>query len=186
MTEKNHLETATLANGCFWCTETIFKRLKGVVSIAPGYAGGTVENPSWELVCTGRTGHAESIQIEFDPNIISFAKILDIFWHTHNPTTLNRQNYDVGAEYRSVIFYCNDMQKKLAEDSKKELELSEMYKSPIVTEIVPYSNFYKAEDYHQDFYEKNSYSPYCNIVIDPKLSKLLKEDSSDVKNEYKK
>jgi len=136
-----NLETATFAGGCFWCTEAIFKRLKGVTSVTPGYTGGQKENPSYEQVSSGTTGHAEAIQIEFDPNIISYEKLLDIFWHTHNPTTLNQQGADVGTQYRSVIFYHNEKQKELAENSKNEMEKSGTYKNPIVTEIYPFTTF---------------------------------------------
>jgi peptide-methionine (S)-S-oxide reductase len=134
-------QIATFANGCFWCTEAIFKRLKGVKSVLPGYSGGVVENPSYDEVCTGKTGHAESIQIEFDPTVISYEKILDIFWHTHDPTTLNRQGNDVGTQYRSAIFYHDQKQKEIAETSKRDLEKTGVYKNPIVTEITPFKNF---------------------------------------------
>jgi peptide-methionine (S)-S-oxide reductase len=178
-------ETATLANGCFWCTEAIFKRLKGIKSILPGYAGGTAKNPSYDQVCTGKTGHAESIQIEFDSKVIPFEKILDIFWHTHDPTTLNRQGNDIGTQYRSAIFYHDEKQKEIAEKSKKELEKEGVYKGPIVTEITPFRNFYVAEDYHRNYYEKHQDAPYCNFVIDPKIYKLLQQYQNDVKEVYK-
>lgn len=181
----NNAETATLANGCFWCTEAIFKRLKGVLSVIPGYSGGERENPSYEQVSTGATGHAEAIQITFDPSIISFDKILEIFWHTHNPTTLNQQGNDVGTQYRSAIFYHDEKQKEIAEKSKESFATSGTYKDPIVTEIVPFKAFYEAENYHKDYYEHNKNKPYCTFVISPKVSKLLKEFSSDVKEEYK-
>ena len=182
---NNEMEIATLANGCFWCTEAIFKKLKGVKSILPGYAGGTVKNPSYNQVCTGSTGHAESIQIKFDPTVISFEKILDIFWHTHDPTTLNRQGNDIGTQYRSAIFYHNEKQKEIAEKSKKDLEEEHVYKDAIVTEISPFKNFYVAEDYHKDYYENHKDNPYCNFVIDPKLNKLLQKYRNEVKEEYK-
>ena len=153
------METATLGGGCFWCTEAIFKRLKGLTSVFSGYAG----DP-----------HAESIQIEFDPSIISFEKILEVFWATHNPTTLNKQGADVGTQYRSVIFYHSEKQKKIAEKSKQP---------SFVTQIVPFDKFYKAEEYHQNFYEKNKSSPYCQIVINPKIQKLLEEFKNDKKDE---
>ena len=181
---NNKTEITTLANGCFWCTEAIFKRLTGVKSVLPGYAGGTVKNPSYDEVCTGITGHAESTQIEFDPKAISFEKILDIFWHTHNPTTLNRQCNDVGTQYRSVIFYHDEKQKEIAEKSKKELEKEGVYKDSIVTEITPFKNFYVAEDYHKNYYEKHQDAPYCNFVIEPKIHKLLQQYGNDVKEEY--
>ena len=177
-------ETATLANGCFWCSEAIFKRLKGVKSVTPGYAGGTIKNPSYDQVCNGTTGHAESIQIVFDPSVIDFDKILNIFWHTHNPTTLNRQGNDVGTQYRSAVFYHNEKQKEIAEKSKKDLEQERIYKDSIVTEITPFKNFYTAENYHKDYYDKNKQAAYCNFVIDPKIHKLLKEYENDIKTEY--
>lgn len=183
--QYKHMETAIFGGGCFWCTEAIFRRLKGILSVTSGYAGGIMENPTYDDLHYKNTGHAECIKIVFDPTIISYQKLLDVFWHTHDPTQRNRQNYDVGTEYRSIIFYMNNTQKELAEKSKHDLEQSKAYKSPIVTEIVPYTNFFKAEEIHQNFYEKNSYSPYCSIVIDPKLTKLLKNYGSDVKDEYK-
>src|SRR5215469_9189475 len=150
---SNTTQIATLANGCFWCSEAIFKRLKGVKSVLPGYSGGIVKSPSYEQICTGRTGHAESIQIEFDPKIIPYEKILDIFWHTHDPTTLNRQGNDIGTQYRSAIFYHDQRKKGIAEKSKSDLERVGVYKNPIVTEITPFKNFYVAEDYHKNYYE---------------------------------
>ncbi len=177
-------ETATLANGCFWCSEAIFKRLKGVKSVTPGYAGGTIKNPSYDQVCNGTTGHAESIQIVFDPSVIDFDKIINIFWHTHNPTTLNRQGNDVGTQYRSAIFHHNEKQREIAEKSKKDLEKERIYKDSIVTEITPFKNFYTAENYHKDYYDKNKQATYCNFVIDPKIHKLLKEYENDIKAEY--
>jgi len=181
---NDNTETATLANGCFWCSEAIFKRLKGVESVLPGYAGGTVKNPSYDEVCMENTGHAESIQVKFDPKIISFEKILNVFWHTHNPTTLNRQGNDIGTQYRSAIFFHDDKQKEIAEKSKKDLEQSGLYKDRIVTEITPFKNFYIAEDYHKDYYDKHQEAPYCNFVIDPKIHKLLQQYKNDVKEEY--
>lgn len=177
-------EIATLAGGCFWCTEAIFKRLKGIILVSPGYAGGTVANPTYDEICTGKTGHAEAIQIEFDPSQISFSKILDIFWHTHNPTTMNRQGGDVGPQYRSVIFYHDETQRSVAEKSKADLEKEGLYDDPIVTEIVPFTNFYVAENYHQNYYERNKNQAYCNFVIDPKIHKLLELYRKDVKEEY--
>jgi len=182
---NNNTETATLANGCFWCSEAIFKRLKGVESVLPGYAGGTVKNPSYDEVCMENTGHAESIQVKFDPRIISFEKILNIFWHTHNPTTLNRQGNDIGTQYRSAIFFHDEKQKAIAEKSKKDLEQAGLYKDPIVTEITPFKNFYIAEDYHKNYYDKHQEVPYCNFVIDPKIHKLLQQYRNDMKEEYK-
>jgi peptide-methionine (S)-S-oxide reductase len=178
-------ETATFANGCFWCTEAVFKRLKGVKSVLPGYAGGTVKDPSYDQVCAGNTGHAESIQIKFDPKVIPFEKILDIFWHTHDPTTLNRQGNDIGTQYRSAIFFHNEKQKEIAEKSKKDLENKGVYENSIVTEITPVKDFYAAEDYHKDYYDNHQDAPYCNYVIDPKIHKLLQRYGSDVIEKYK-
>lgn len=176
---------ATLAGGCFWCTEAIFKRLKGIKTVNPGYTGGNFENPSYEEVSTGNTGHTEAIQIEFDPSIIPYEKLLDIFWHTHNPTTLNRQGNDVGSQYRSVIFYHDFAQKKIAEKSKIDFEKQGVYQNPIVTEIVPFKNFYEAEDYHKNYYDKSKNKSYCDFVITPKIQKLLKKYNNSVKEEYK-
>jgi peptide-methionine (S)-S-oxide reductase len=179
----SQFETATLAGGCFWCTEAVFDRLKGVTSVVPGYAASQVENPSYEEVCTGRTGAAEAIQITYDPSVISYEKLLEIFWHVHDPTTLNRQGNDVGTQYRSAIFYHNDEQKRSALASKEALDRSGTYKKPAVTEIVPFTNFYPAEDYHKDYYDRNRYQPYCMLVINPKVQKLLKEYRKEVKDE---
>jgi len=180
-----NMATATLAGGCFWCTETIFKRLKGVTSVMPGYAGGEKPNPSYDEVCSGTTGHAEAIQITFDPSVISYHKILDVFWHLHDPTTLNQQGNDIGTQYRSAIFYHSAKQKEIAEESKEELEKSEAFNRPIVTQIVPFTNFYKAENYHLNYYDKNKSASYCQIVIDPKIQKLMSNYKEDVKEEYK-
>lgn len=169
------METATLAGGCFWCTEAIFKRLKGIRSVISGYAGGELDNPTYEEVSAGSTNHAEAIQIKFNPKIISFEKILAVFWHLIDPTTLNKQGADVGTQYRSVIFYHNQEQKRVAEESKRKVEQSGMYKDPIVTKIEPFANFYKAEEYHQNYYERNSYQPYCQLIINPKIDKLIRE-----------
>jgi peptide-methionine (S)-S-oxide reductase len=177
-------ETATLASGCFWCSEAVFKRLKGVKSIVSGYSGGYVDNPSYNQVCSGETGHAEAVQIEFDPKTIPFDKILDVFWHTHDPTTLNRQGNDVGTQYRSAIFYHSQTQKEIAEGSKRRLEEERAYKNPIVTEISPFRNFYPAEDYHKDYYDNNQDAPYCSYVIDPKVQKLISKYKDAVKKEY--
>ena len=167
-------ELAILAGGCFWCTEAVFKRLKGVLKVTPGYAGGEVENPSYEQVSSGSTGHAEAIEIEFNPKEISFDQLLEVFWQLHDPTTMNRQGNDVGTQYRSAIFFRNEAQKKVAEQSKQKIGASGMYKDPIVTEIRPFTNFYVAENYHQDFYDRNRDYPYCNVIIDPKIKKLYK------------
>lgn len=185
MSSNDRIETATVANGCFWCSEAIFSRIKGIKSVLPGYAGGVIENPTYEEVCSGSTGHAESIQIEFDPGVISFEKVLDIFWLTHDPTTLNRQGNDIGTQYRSSIFYHDEKQRKLAEKSKKEIEKIGIYKDPIVTEIVPFKNFYVAEDYHKNYYDTHLDAPYCNYVIDPKIHKLFQKYEELIKTEYK-
>ena len=178
-------ETATIAGGCFWCTEAIFKRLKGVKSVLPGYAGGTLEHPTYAQVCSGNTGHTEVIQIEFNPVLISFEKILDVFWHTHDPTTLNRQGNDVGTQYRSAIFYHNQKQKEQAKNSKNRIEKEKDFKDKIVTEIVPFTNFYFAEDYHKNYFDRNSQEAYCNFIITPKIYKLLLKYGESVKEEYK-
>lgn len=178
-------EIATLAGGCFWCTEAIFKRVKGVIKVTSGFSGGQTENPTWQQTATGLTGHAECIQIEFDPSIVSFDKILDIFWNTHDPTTLNQQGYDIGPEYRSAIFYHSPEQKQIAETSKEKYEQSKIFDKPIVTEITQFTNFYPAEEYHKNFYESGYRPDYCRIVIDPKIHKLLTKFNNEVKDEYK-
>ncbi|GAM09072.1 peptide methionine sulfoxide reductase MsrA [Geobacter sp. OR-1] len=167
-------ETATLAAGCFWCVEAVFSRLKGVEKAVSGYTGGTVSNPTYQEVCNGTTGHAEAVQITFDPGIISFAELLEIFWQIHDPTTLNRQGADSGSQYRSAIFYHDNSQKETAERSLRAVSAAGLWPDPVVTEIVPLTTFYPAESYHQDYYRLNPYQPYCRIVIDPKISKLGK------------
>lgn len=179
------METATLAGGCFWCTEAIFKRLKGVGSVEPGYTGGHQENPTYQDVCSGTTGHAEAIQIEFDPKETSFEKLLEIFFALHNPTTLNRQRASIGSQYRSAIFYHNKIQKSIAEKVKLQLEESSHFSGKIVTEIVPYVKFYKAENYHQNYYDTNRNKLYCRIFIDPKIKKLFKIFKDNLKPEAK-
>jgi peptide-methionine (S)-S-oxide reductase len=176
-------ETATLGAGCFWCVEAVFQNLKGVDQVVSGYAGGTFAYPTYEQVCRGTTGHVEVVHITFDPETISFAEILDVFWRTHDPTTLNRQGHDVGTQYRSVIFYHDEEQKTAAEKSKNEAEASGVWSAPIVTEIVPFTNFYKAGDNHQNYYRTNPDQPYCQVVIDPKISKLRKEFQAKLKDE---
>jgi len=173
-------ETATLAGGCFWCLEAVFKRLRGVISVNSGYSGGT-DAPNYESVSLGNTGHAESIQIAFDSHIISYSTLLDVFWKLHDPTTLNRQGADIGTQYRSAIFYHNSQQKKIAEYSKKELGQKGIYRDPIITQIAQFKNFFSAEEHHQDYYNKNAENSYCRIVIDPKITKLYKEFDSIVK-----
>jgi peptide-methionine (S)-S-oxide reductase len=165
-------ETATFGTGCFWCTEAIFQELKGVLKVTSGYSGGTVKNPSYEDVCTGTTGHAECLQVVYDPAVISYDELLEVFWESHDPTSLNRQGNDVGTQYRSVIFYHNAEQKKKAEEYKAKLDKSGAYDKPIVTEISPYAAFYAAEDYHQDYYRLHGSQPYCTFVIRPKVEKF--------------
>ncbi len=181
MDKKNNIEIATFGTGCFWCTETIFEKLKGVESAVSGYSGGTKENPTYKEVCTGETGHAEVIQITFNPSVISFKELLEVFWKTHDPTTLNRQGEDVGTQYRSAIFYHNEEQKKLAVEYKSKLETAKVYKNPIVTEITKFSKFFPAENYHQDYYEQNKTQPYCSFVITPKVEKFKKVFESKLK-----
>lgn len=178
------VETATLANGCFWCTEAVFQRLRGVESVESGYSGGQVENPTYDEVCDGTSGHAESLQIVFDPQVISFEKLLEIFFATHDPTTKNRQGNDVGPQYRSAIFYHSEEQKKEALGKIKELDKSGKFQNSIVTEVVPFTKFYPAENYHQDFYNKNREYGYCRVIIDPKIKKLLREYRKEVREEY--
>jgi len=182
---EQQFETVTLGAGCFWCVEAVFQRLEGVISVESGYSGGTVANPTYEQVCTGQTGHAEVAQVTFNPKIISFKEILDVFWKTHDPTTLNRQGNDHGTQYRSAVFYHTEEQKKIAEEYKKELEAAKVWDDPIVTEITKFDTFYKAENYHQNYYNNNGYQPYCMIVINPKLNKFRKEFSSKLKKEAK-
>jgi len=165
-------EKATLASGCFWCTEAVFENLKGVKSVKSGYIGGTVENPTYKQVCSGDTGHAEAVEIAFDPDIVSFAELLELFWQMHDPTTLNRQGADVGTQYRSGIFYHSEEQKTVAEASRKALDESGKLGRRVVTEVTPASTFYEAEDYHQDYFRNNPGAGYCQIVIRPKLKKL--------------
>jgi len=167
-------DTATFGTGCFWCTEAIFQELDGVLKATSGYSGGNVENPTYKEVCEGTTGHAEVIQVVYDPSKITYDDLLKAFWQSHDPTTLNRQGNDVGPQYRSVIFYHNDEQKEKAEKYKAELDKSKAFDNPIVTEISPYSKFYVAENYHQDYYNNNGSQPYCYYVIKPKLEKFNK------------
>lgn len=166
-------ERATLGAGCFWCIEAVFQRIEGVKSVISGYSGGNVENPTYEEVCSGKTGHAEVVQITFDPKVISYGEILNVFWKAHDPTSLNRQGPDEGTQYRSIILYHDKEQKRIAEKSKAEV--SKNFDKPIVTEIRPLTEFYKAEDYHQDYYNRNRNAPYCRLVIHPKLKKLKLE-----------
>lgn len=168
-------DTATFGTGCFWCTEAIFDELNGVLSVASGYSGGKMANPTYKQVCTGETGHAECVQVVYEPNKITYDELLEVFFQVHDPTSLNRQGADVGTQYRSVIFYHNDEQREKAEYYKKELDKSGAYNKPIVTEIAPYKEFYTAEDYHQEYYANNqNTNPYCSVVIRPKLEKFHK------------
>jgi len=173
-TQSNQLEVATFGAGCFWCVEAIFKHLEGVESVVSGYSGGDVNNPTYEEVCSGSTGHAEACQLTYDPSKITYTELLEVFWQLHDPTTLNRQGEDVGTQYRSVIFYHNAQQKKLAEKHKKELDESGAWHNPIVTAINPYKNFYRAEEYHQEYYKLNADNPYSTFVILPKMEKFKK------------
>lgn len=176
------VEVTTLGGGCFWCVEAVYLELQGVQSAVSGYAGGQVDNPTYYQVCNGNTGHAEVVQITFDPRVITFDDILYVFWRTHDPTTLNRQGHDVGTQYRSVIFYHNAAQQALAEQSKRETDASKVWPNPIVTEISPMATFYPAEDYHQNYYRANPYQPYCRAIIDPKITKLRKEFRAKLKD----
>jgi peptide-methionine (S)-S-oxide reductase len=167
-------EKATLAGGCFWCTEAVFLGLKGVESVTPGYSGGHIKNPAYREVTTGRTGHAESIQIIFDPEVVTFTEILEVFFMTHDPTTLNRQGADVGTHYRSAIFYHTEAQKEISEEVIRLFEKEKVYNDPIVTEVTAFTNFYEAEDYHKNYFARNSGEPYCQYVVAPKVAKFKK------------
>jgi len=167
-------DTATFATGCFWCTEAIFQELKGVLKVTSGYSGGTVKNPSYEEVCSGITGHAECLNIIYDPKQISYDELLEVFWESHDPTSLNRQGNDVGTQYRSAVFYHDAAQKEKAEQYKAKLDKSGAYDKPIVTEITAFNNFYPAENYHQDYYRLHGSQPYCTFVIRPKVEKFEK------------
>jgi peptide-methionine (S)-S-oxide reductase len=169
------MEQATFAGGCFWCLEAIFLKLKGVEKVVSGYSGGKRENPTYEQVCSGATGHAEVVQIDFDPKVINFEQLLDVFFHIHNPTTLNKQGYDTGTQYRSAVFYHNQDQKQLTEEYIKKLELSKVWDDPIVTEVIPLEEFYAAEDYHQNYFENNPQNQYCQLVINPKVEKFYQK-----------
>jgi peptide-methionine (S)-S-oxide reductase len=172
-TSTNTLETATLGGGCFWCTEAVYQMLPGVKSVTSGYAGGTKENPTYKEVCAGNTGHAEVVQVKYDPAVLSYEKLLQAFWDVHDPTTLNRQGPDSGTQYRSIILYTSEPQKAAAEKSKAEAQ--KHFRQPIVTEIVPLKKFYPAEDYHQDYYRDNPNQPYCRMIIRPKVEKFEKK-----------
>jgi len=180
-TMNEELEVATLGSGCFWCTEAFFLKLNGVESVVSGYSGGKVKNPAYREVCTGMTGHAEVIQVKFNPKVISFEEILEVFWNTHDPTTLNKQGADEGTQYRSAVFYHSEEQKKVADQYKGQLDKSGVYKNLIVTEITPFSVFYPAEDYHQNYYALNPNQGYCQYVIRPKVEKFNKQYASKFK-----
>jgi methionine-S-sulfoxide reductase len=172
---ESKLEQVTFGSGCFWCTEAVFGQLKGVESVVSGYSGGRLENPTYEQVSSGMTGHAEVIQVTYDPAEVSFTDLLRVFWQTHDPTTLNRQGHDVGTQYRSAIFYHTDSQRKLAEEYKRQLDAAGTFAAPIVTEITPFQKFYPGEKYHQDYFEQNPGERYCEYVIRPKVEKFRKE-----------
>ncbi|MBI3737508.1 MAG: peptide-methionine (S)-S-oxide reductase MsrA [Chloroflexi bacterium] len=172
---NTNLQTATLAGGCFWCLEAVFDEVKGVHSVVSGYSGGHVANPSYREVCTGATGHAEVVEVTFDPQVVSYKDILNVFFAIHDPTTLNRQGADVGTQYRSAIFYHNDEQKQVAENLIKELNDQHIWDHPIMTEVSKINGFYHAEDYHQEYFAKNPYQPYCQAVVAPKVAKFRKQ-----------
>ena len=174
MNDRN-TEKATFGSGCFWCTEAVFQQLRGVESVVSGYSGGDLINPTYEQVCSGRTGHAEVVQITFDPSVLAYDELLKVFWQTHDPTTPNRQGHDVGTQYRSAIFYHNDDQRRTAEAYKAQLDASGTFAIPIVTEITPFKNFYPAENYHQNYFNLNPAQSYCAAVIRPKVEKFKKE-----------
>ena len=176
------LSLITLGAGCFWCTEAVFQRLEGVEQVVSGYSGGFVENPTYREICSATTGHAEVIQVYFDPKKISLELILEVFWATHDPTTLNRQGADVGPQYRSAIFFHNEEQRRIASDLKAKLNQEQVFDNPIVTEVTAFTNFYKAENYHQDYYNQNGYQPYCQFVVKPKVDKLKKFFSDHLKS----
>lgn len=184
MNDSNtRLDTATFGAGCFWCVEAVFQDLEGVKSVASGYSGGKIKNPTYREVCSGLTGHAEVIQIAYNPDKISFDELLEVFWQTHDPTTLNQQGADRGTQYRSVVFYHNEEQKLLAEKYKKALNDSQAFANPVVTEISPFTEFYKAEDYHQNYFNENGEEPYCRMVIKPKVDKFKKVFKDKLKKE---
>jgi len=171
---NTNLQTATLAGGCFWCLEAVYDEIKGVQGVESGYAGGHMDNPTYRAVCNGDTGHAEVIQVHFDPNVVSYRDLLNVFFAIHDPTTLNRQGADVGTQYRSAIFYHDDEQKKIAEELIKDLNAQKIWDRPIVTEVTKLDQFYMAEDYHQEYFARNPYQPYCMAVVSPKVSKFRK------------
>jgi len=180
------IEKATLAGGCFWCLEAIYKKVKGVKEVIPGYSGGQTVSPTYEQVCSDTTGHAEAIQITFEPDVISYAEILKIFWQIHNPTTLNRQGHDIGSQYRSAIFYHNEEQMKIAEKSKKDLQDGHIWLDPIVTEIIPVDEFYPAEEYHKNYFRNHPESGYCQLVVRPKVEKFKKTFQNYFKEDHER
>lgn len=182
---KQKIEIAVFGGGCFWCTEAVFDELRGVISVMPGYAGGSLKNPTYEQVCGGQTGHAEAIRIEFAPSVIAYRDLLKVFFATHDPTTLNRQGSDVGTQYRSIVLYASREQKKEAEGFIRELNDSSAFDKPVVTEVKPLGEFYEAEDYHRQYYASNSYQPYCQSTISPKLQKLHKRFTELLKSHAK-
>jgi len=169
-------EIVVLGGGCFWCIEAIFKRVRGVVRVEPGYAGGHTQNPSYDQVCSGSTGHAEVVQIEFDPMVVTYPQLLEVFWQVHDPTTLNRQGNDIGAQYRSIILYANEEQKNQAQESIKRINSTLLSHQQVVTEVQPLENFYPAEEYHHNYFEKNPSQPYCRAVISPKVQHFLQSN----------
>ncbi|RMH32830.1 MAG: peptide-methionine (S)-S-oxide reductase [Nitrospirae bacterium] len=181
MERWSSLETATLAGGCFWCLEAVFQHMQGVRSVTSGYMGGYTPNPTYEAVCTGTTGHAEVVQIVFDPSVVSYRDLLDVFFAVHDPTTLNRQGHDIGSQYRSAIFYHSPEQKRIAEEVIADLTRSQVFDAPIVTELAPAGTFYVAEDYHQNYYARNPFQPYCAYSIAPKVAKFRQQFAGKVK-----
>jgi len=184
MSDHNqNLKDIVLGAGCFWCVEAVYQQLKGVHAVVSGYSGGHVENPTYEQVCGKKTGHAEVVRVSYDPEVISLAEILEVFFTTHDPTTPDRQGNDVGPQYRSAIFYANDEEKQIAEEVKSRMDQADLYDNPIVTEISPLINFYEAEGYHQNYYQSNPYQPYCSFVISPKVAKFRKKYADKLKAE---
>lgn len=179
--ENSHVSLATLGGGCFWCLEAVFEQMRGVIKVESGYAGGSLPDPSYRAVCSGTTGHAEVVQITFDPNAIHYRELLEVFFAIHDPTTLNRQGHDVGTQYRSVIYYHSPEQKQIAEELIAELNAAHVWPQPIVTEVAPLPQFYKAEDYHQGYFQANPTQPYCQAVVAPKVAKFRKHFTTKVK-----
>lgn len=183
MSDTRRTETATLGGGCFWCLEAVYELMRGVEKVESGYTGGHVPNPSYEEVCSGTTGHAEVVQVTFDPDVVTFRELLEVFFTIHDPTTLNRQGADVGTQYRSAIFYASPEQKETAESVIRELEAEEVWDAPIVTEVVPLETFYPAEPYHREFYRRNPMQPYCVAVVAPKVAKFRKKFTEKLRRE---